>query len=246
MASCDLDMLRREIIRLEEARRGGSRETVSTGCGPLDELLPERGMRRGTLAEWLAVGDGTGSSTLALLCAREACRDGGTLIVLDSRREFYPPSAVRLGIALEQLIVVRAGDAAENLWALDQALRCRAVAAVLAWPDKLDGRVFRRLQLAAEEGGGLGLLIRPDAARYAPSWADVRVLVEPLPSTSPRNARRRLRACLLRCRGGTEGRSMDLEIDDETHSVHLAARLAEPMSNHRAVGAFGAIRKWGA
>jgi protein ImuA len=99
---------------------------------------------------------------------------------------------------LEQLIVVRAGNAAANLWALDQALRCRAVAAVLAWPEKLDGRVFRRLQLAAEEGGGLGLLIRPDAARYDPSWADVRILVEPLPPTSLRNARRRLRLGLTR------------------------------------------------
>jgi hypothetical protein len=274
MASCDLEMLRREIIRLEETRRGGSRQVVSTGCGPLDELLPERGMCRGTLAEWLAVGDGVGSSTLALLCAREACHDGGALIVLDSCREFYPPSAVRLGIELEQLIVVRAGDVADNLWALDQSLRCRAVAAVLAWPEKLDGRVFRRLQLAAEEGDGLGLLIRSDAARYEPSWADVRFLVEPLPPTSegegdrsmfsadnfpamqrdgaekwtsPRTlARRRLRIHLLRCRSPAEGRSLDLEIDDETHSVHLAARLAEPMSKHWGVGASGTIRNRGA
>jgi len=43
----------------------------------------------------------------------------------------------------------------------------------------------RRLQLAAEQGGGLGLLIRPEAVRHQPSWADVRLLVEPLPTTSP-------------------------------------------------------------
>jgi protein ImuA len=244
MAPCDLETLRREIIRLEESRHCGSQPVVSTGCGPLDELLPGGGVCRGTLAEWLAAGEGTGSGTLALLCAREACRDGGTLIVLDDRREFYPPSAVRLGIDLEQLIVVRANDAADNLWALDQSLRCRAVAAVLAWPEKLDGRVFRRLQLAAEEGGGLGLLIRPDAARGDPSWANVRVFVEPLPPTNfcgagvspaPENCRRdacttmrRLRIHLLRCRGGTEGRSVDVELDHETYAVHLAARLAEP------------------
>ena len=122
MPPWDLEMLRRKIIRLEEARRRGSEGTVSSGCGPLDELLPEGGLRRGTLAEWLAAGEGTGSGTLALLAAREACRDGGTLVVLDGRGEFYPPAAVRLGIALEQLMVVHAGDAADNLWALDQAL----------------------------------------------------------------------------------------------------------------------------
>ena len=183
MATCNVEMLRRKIIRLEESRRGGHEKAVSTRCGPLDELLPEGGVRRGALAEWLAAGEGSGSGTLALLCAREACRDGGTLVVLDDRREFYPPAAVRLGIALEQLVVVRANNPADNLWALDQALRCPAVAAVLAWPEKLDGRVFRRLQLAAEEGGGLGLLVRPEAARCDPSWADLRMFVEPLPST---------------------------------------------------------------
>jgi protein ImuA len=244
MATCDLEMLRRKIIRLEESRRGGRHPAVSTGCGPLDEMLPEGGVRRGALVEWLAAGEGSGSGTLALLCAREACRDGGTLVVLDDRREFYPPAAVRLGIDLEQLVVVQANSPADNLWALDQALRCRAVAAVLAWPEKLDGRVFRRLQLAAEEGGGLGLLVRPEAARCDPSWADLRVFVEPLPSTNfcgagvspvPDSCRRdactttrRLRIGLLRCRGGTKGRSVDVEIDDETYAVHLAARLAEP------------------
>ncbi len=228
MVPCDLETLRRKIARLERARRCGGEEVVSTGCGPLDELLPEGGLHRGALAEWLAAGEGTGSGTLALLCAREACRNGGPLIVFDSRRDFYPPAAIRLGIEREQLLVVRAGSAADNLWALDQSLRCCAVAAVLAWPEKLDGRVFRRLQLAAEEGGGLGLLIRPETARHEPSWADVRMLIEPLPPLEGRKVPRRLRIELLRCRGGTEGRRVEVEIDHETYAVHLAARLAQP------------------
>lgn len=228
MPPLDLETLRRKIVQAEEARRRDSRGVVSSGCGPLDKMLPEGGLRWGTLAEWFALGEGNGSSTLALLAAREACRDGGMLVVLDGRREFYPPPVVRMGIALEQLLVVRAGDAADHLWALDQSLRCRGVAAVLAWPEKLDPRAFRRLQLAAEEGGGLGLFVRSGTARYDPSWADVRFFVEPLPPGSAQSAPRRLRIHLLRCRGGTEGRNVDVEIDDETYAVHLAARLVEP------------------
>jgi protein ImuA len=227
MSPPHLETLRQKIIRLEGARSGGNRGAVRSGCRPLDELLPDGGLRRGTLAEWLAAGDGAGACTLALLAARESCRDGGVLVVLDSGGEFYPPAAVRLGIPLEQMLVVRAGDLADNLWALDQSLRCRAVAAVMAWPEKLDGRTFRRLQLAAEEGGGLGLLIRPGAARHEPSWADVRFLVEPLPRGPAPNARR-LQIDLLRCRGSCEGRSVEVEIDDETHTVHPPARRAEP------------------
>jgi protein ImuA len=156
------------------------------------------------------------------------------LIVVDSRREFYPPALIRFGIPVEQFLVVHAVGNADHLWALDQSLRCRGVAAVLAWPEQLDGRTFRRLQLAAEEGGGLGLFVRPAMARNAPSWAETRFLVESLPMAAARRGLRRLRICVLRCRGGIGGRSVDVEINDdgyETHSVPLAARLATPAAS---------------
>jgi protein ImuA len=232
-----IETLRQQIARLERPAARGGGTPIPSGCGPLDRLLPGGGFRRGTLAEWLSAGEGSGAATLALAVARRACQEGGALVVLDRSREFYPPAAVRLGIQPENLIVVQAGSEADHRWALDQALRCVGVAAVLAWPEKLDGRTFRRLQLAAEEGGGLGLLIRPPAARGEPSWADVRLLVEPLPAEPWPSPKRRLRIHLLRCRGGANGRHVDLEIDDETHPVHLAARLADPAACADAAGA---------
>jgi hypothetical protein len=125
---------------------------------------------------------------------------------------------------------------ADNLWALDQALRCPGVAAALAWPEKLDGRTFRRLQLAAEQGGGLGLLVRPERVRHEPSWAEVRLVVEPLPAVAP-HAPRRLKVELLRSRGGANGGSVEVELDNETHPLHLASRLAPPTPHRRAAGA---------
>ena len=242
-----LETLRQQIARLEGSRWRDDQPPVSSGCGPLDRLLPGRGLRRGTLAEWLAEGEGNGATALALGAACAACRDGGALVVLDRSREFYPPAAVRLGIELENLIVVYAAAEADNIWALDQALRCPGVAAVVAWPQRLDGRTFRRLQLAAEESGSLGLLMRPATVRHEPSWADVRLLIEPLPAgslpaefppTEPlQSDKRRLRIHLLHCRHGGNGRCVDVEIDDETHTVYLVARLADPTAHRRAAGA---------
>jgi protein ImuA len=172
-----LEKLRRRIARLESGtKRPGDGPAVPSGCEALDRLLPERGFCRGTLVEWLSA-EGGGACTLALLAAKHACGDGGTLAVFDDRREFCPPAAVRLGIEPEQLLVVHADTAADNHWAIDQALRSQAVAAVLAWPRRLDDRTFRRWQLAAEEGGCLAMLLRPETARAEPSWADVRLLV---------------------------------------------------------------------
>ena len=44
--------------------------------------------------------------------------------------------------------------------------------------DQLDSRAFRRLQLAAQAGRTLGMLIRLGSAREEPSWADVTLEVE--------------------------------------------------------------------
>ncbi len=201
--------------------------TLSSGCPALDRALPEHGFRPGTLVEWLFCGPGDGTATLAFRAAvgalrAAAGRGGGAVVVLDRSGEFYPLAAVALGIEPARLIVVHPGNQADHTWAFDQALRCPAVAAVVAWPEscagKLDGRTFRRLQLAAEQGGGLGLLIRPQSVRSQPSWADVRLLVEPLPNLSPYGRRRRMRVVLLRCRGRGE-QTVEVEIDHETHPL---------------------------
>ena len=231
-----VDSLRQEIARLEGARHLTREAPVSSGYGPLDNLLPGRGFHRGTLVEWLASGAGSGVESLALATAREACREGGALVVFDLTREFYPPAAVRLGIDSGSLIIVQAANQSDNLWALDQALRCPGVAGVLAWPEKLDGRTFRRLQLAAEQGGGLGLLVRPQGARHEPSWAAVRLAIEPLPAVAL-HAPRRLKVELLRSRGGASGGSVEVEIDHETHPLYLVSPLAHPTARRRAAGA---------
>jgi hypothetical protein len=114
--------------------------------------------------------------TLSLLAAREACREGGALVVIDRQQTFYPPAAAAWGIDLDRLIVVRPRCARDELWAAVQSLRSPAVAAVWGMIDRLDSRAFRRLQLAAQAGRTLGLLLRPPSARGQPSWADVRLM----------------------------------------------------------------------
>jgi protein ImuA len=205
---------------------------LSSGIPALDRLLPGGGLRRGTLIEWLAAGEGCGATTLALGLARAACREGGALVVVDRRGDFYPPAAAGLGIELDRLVLIRPVRAADDAWALDQALRCLGVRAVLAWPERLANRTFRRLQLAAAAGGGVGLLVRPLGALAEPSWAEARLLVHPLAS----QAGRRLRVEVVRCRGGAGGGTVELEIDDETGVVHLAAELAGAAAVRRAAG----------
>jgi protein ImuA len=260
-----------EIIRaLREQLRGMEAssclrgpEAISSGCAGLDELLPGKGFWPGQLVEWLADGQGSGAGTLALLVARQACEaTGGALVVADRTGCFYPPAAMAWGIDGRRLIVVRPTCQKDELWALDQCLRCRGVAAVWAPVERLDERSFRRLQLAAESGGVLGLLVRSSSAQGKPSWSDIQLHVHPRPEPRAQEdgslvwRGRRLHVELLRCRGGTAGSAVELEIDEnsgtfgefqatrqsrvashETHSVHLASSLAHPVSDRRSARA---------
>ena len=133
-----VDALALQLRRREGAARPPSQQPLSTGSDALDRWLPDGGFRRGTLVEWLSAGEGSGAATLALHSAREACRGGGALVMIDRRGEFYPPAAAGLGIDLARTILVRPRRADDELWALDQALRCEGVGAVWSWLDALD------------------------------------------------------------------------------------------------------------
>jgi protein ImuA len=218
------------------------RGIVCTGLPALDGLLPDRGLPSGTIIEWLGVGSGHGATTLALKVAGNLLQGDSTCFVIDERREFYPPGVARRVGFLDKVIVVHPANARDALWALEQSLRCSGVTVVVGWIDKVDDHAYRRLQLAAEAGGGIGLLLRSASYRPQPSWAGIRVLVEPLPAFSDYTssayvAGRRLRVELVHCRGRICGEAVELEIDDETGDVRALPVLAAATDSLHAAGA---------
>jgi hypothetical protein len=178
-----------------------------------------------------------GTATLSLLGAREACREGGALVVIDRRQTFYPPAAAAWGIDLDRLIVVHPRSARDELWAAVQALHSPAVAAMWTAIDRLDSRAFRKLQLAAQAGRTLGVLVRPGRAREEPSWADVTLGVETRAKSresragiltldsrlSTLDSHRCVQVQLVRCHNGRAGGSVVLEIDDAAYIVREAS-----------------------
>ena len=223
MSTCNpqLDQLRHELSFWENSARNSTESIVSTGYPALDAILPAGGLRRGSLVEWLAEVPGHGATTLALLCAQEACQAGGDLVIMDSDSpfhsdsqfydgaEFYPPTLATWGIDLERLILLRPRSQQHLQWAMVQVLRSPSVGAVWGHFNQRDSHAFRRLQLAARSGDTLGLLLRPACMRREPTWADVRLLIQPLAGQQPRQ----VRVTLLHCRGGGSKGSVELEID---------------------------------
>ena len=176
-------------------------ETVATGFPTLDSLLPAGGVRRGGFIEWLTGGDAASADAggaISLACA-VACRlaasapQASTIVVVDRGQRFYPPAVLpwldaQTGVAAgggrrPQLVVARPSRDDDEIWAIDQALRCPGVAAVLAWPGRVHSTAMRRWQLATRASGAVGLLVRGLAGRpqaSEPTWADARIAVTPV------------------------------------------------------------------
>jgi hypothetical protein len=174
---------------VDELHGGGGRErpVFSSGVAALDRQLPAGGLRSGSLVEWREVVSGGGAAQLSWWCAAALARQRtGRIAVVEctgnrsSGGLFYPPAAIAWGVPAERLMVVRTAQAADALWACDQLLRCDSLAAVWWRGDAVEGlddRAARRLQLAAEVGGGVGLIVCPAAHRRQTSWAEVQWLV---------------------------------------------------------------------
>jgi hypothetical protein len=208
---------------------------------------------RGAFVELLAAADGAGAWTLGIVMAAHICHKRKTSVIVDADRQIYFPGAVRLGLELNRSIVVHPDSRRDAYQAIVQSLRSRAVGAVLSWQERLSMRELRRLQVAAEAGGGAAILLRPAGALRVPSCAPVRLLVSPVGSPEPGPflpppnrlssaiARRHFSACepfpdrpwvrhvrveVVRCRGRASGQSLVLEIDDETGHVRAPASVA--------------------
>lgn len=229
------------IRQLERARIRSLREPAAAAspAGGLHRLLPDVMSLRGGLIEWLSDAKGAGSTSLAMLASQPAV-ENELWVIVDGQRELHAAGLASPLLDLRRMVLVRPERPADVLWVAEQALRTRGVGAVVCEVDRLSSASFRRLQLAAETGGSLGILLRPERVRHKPSWAECRLLVRPLAMAGPANAsqpRRRWSVELLRARRGFNSESVIVELDDADGRMCLAAELASATIAARAAGA---------
>jgi len=199
-----LAALRSRVARLE----GGGQGRDEAEAVPVCEGASLPGLARGAVHEVLADAPGSG----AAFCATLLARTGGTVFWIGAGGDgmvAWPQGLAPFGLDPARLVLVRAACPSDALWAMEEVLRCPAVTgAVLALGAGGDGgpdlTATRRLQLAAEAGGALGLLLRPDGAFIPQTATTSRWRVGPL-GTAEELEDPCWRLELLRMRGGRPG-----------------------------------------
>ncbi|MGD0770423.1 MAG: hypothetical protein ABSB42_19740 [Tepidisphaeraceae bacterium] len=220
-----------------ERRATAGRDLFRTGLDAMDELAPHGALRCGAIHELLFDCGGKASvsppQSLALILARAAqAATGGVIVWSDPRRQLHPTAVSAAGIDLRRMILLRPRNAAQEISALTECLRCKGVSATVTHLDRLSDIEARRLQLAAENGGGVGIFLRPrlkgSASNYAAAtrWL-VRPAAEGFASALEADDSQSWIVELLHGHGGRLGSSVLLEVDRETGDVRASAQLAD-------------------
>lgn len=159
------------------ARRQGS--GVSTGFDELDRALPTRGWPEAALTEIAVPYWGLGELRLLLPAMVRLNREKRQIVWIAPPYLPYAPALVRAGLDLRYVLVVDTQPGNVS-WAMERLSSSRSCGMVLAWPARLSEVEARRLQLAAESGGGVGVVVRGEDAKWRATAAALRLEIEPL------------------------------------------------------------------
>ncbi len=208
-----------EILERHPVWRGGSlaqaMAALPSGFPALDAELPGAGWPRQALTELLGDETGIGELQLILPALATLTRSGRRTVWIAPPHIPYAPALAAAGVDLVHLLVVRAAERRDALWAAEQALRsgsCHALAAWLARPRYAE---LQRLAVAAEAGRAAAFLFRPLAAANESSPACLRLALEP--------AAPELHVRIVKRRGSPLARPLRLALDRPLHVVGRAA-----------------------
>ena len=230
-----MEELRRLMPRLE----GVSRNPLPFGLTTIDSHLPDGGLPRGALHEVVSAAEGCIAAAFGFIAAILARLPpaGPLLFVMPafglrpyrSHGRLHGHGLRALGLDPARLILVETARRLETLWAMEEAVRSQAPAAVVGLIDQLDLKLSQRLHLAATDAGLPLFLIRP-APTLESSAAATRWRIGTAQAARDRFGlvtQPRWHLQLERCRNGRPGQ-WTVEYDHVAHRFSLPAALADP------------------
>lgn len=222
------------------------RPALPFGIGAIDSRMVDGGLRLDALHEITGdTSDMADDCAATLFVSGIAARAWGPVLWAVRRRDLFAPGLAQAGLDHKRLIYAEAADDAELLAIMEEGIRHRGLGAVIGEVRRVGMPATRRLQLAAEGGRTIALLMKRHAREGsdplgAPSAAVTRWRVASAPSTPLPVAgvgRARWRLTLARQKGG-EGFEQIVEACDATGRCALPAALG-----HRKAAAGGADRQ---
>jgi protein ImuA len=203
--------LQREILPLQGLSPVLKNTALNTALGPIRYAFPNASFPLGAIHEFISTGMESAAATSGFVSGMLASmmEKNGIVIWISATRNIFPPALTTFGIAPDKIIFVDLKKEKEILWAMEESLKCNSVSGVIGEIKELSFTVSRRFQLAVEESGVTGFLLRRDPFQLETNACVSRWQITALPSQSldglPGVGFPRWKVALLKTRNGKTG-----------------------------------------
>ncbi len=154
--------LKKDILPLQGFKKILNPAAPGVIPGALREAFPNAQFPLAAVHEFIITTEEESAATSGFVSGILASlmRKGGACIWINSSKQIFPPALKSFGIAPEKIIFINLKKEKEILWAMEEALKCEGLAAVIGEMQELSFTASRRLQLAVEKSQVTGFIFR--------------------------------------------------------------------------------------
>lgn len=158
-----LERLRADVRAIAAGEKGLA-AVLPFGVEAIDGRIAGGGLADAGLHEISGATNGYSDDAAATLflsgIAGRRAGPAGTVLWVVARRDLFAPGLAQAGLPPDRLLIAEAGQDTDILAVMEEGLRHGALAAVVGEVGRAGLTETRRLQLAAEEGGTMALMLR--------------------------------------------------------------------------------------
>lgn len=154
--------LQLEALSLQGNKKADIGQETDTGLGPVARAFPGGALPLGAVHELISNRQEHAAATngfLAGLLGR-LMKDKGYCLWISNKRKIFPPALAPFGIDPDRIIFIDLEQQKDVLWAVEEALKCDTLSAVVGELSELSFTESRRLQLAVEKSRVTGFIHR--------------------------------------------------------------------------------------
>ena len=178
--------LQKEILPLQGFRSSAKAPLIDLGLGAIRNAFPNRSFPLGAIHEFSAPlpeqAAATGGFIAAMLSS--LMQNGIAVVWISLNRTVFPPALKQFQVDPARVIFIDLQRSKDILWATEEALKCGGLGAVISEIAELGFTASRRFQLAVEQSGVTGFILRTSSRKLTPTASLTRWIISPLPSIS--------------------------------------------------------------
>lgn len=180
-----ISQLQQEILLLEGLRHSNAC-SVDTGLGPILNAFPNSTFPLGAVHQFLSTGIEGKTATMGFISAllSPLIGTGGISVWISAMRTIFPRGLKNFGIAPDRFIFIDLQKEKDLPWAVEEALKCSALTAVIGEMKEIGFTSSRRLQLAVEQSKVTGFILCNDSQKLNATACVSRWRISPLPSVA--------------------------------------------------------------